>query len=240
MARDEKARGATGDGSGCTLWRPRRPASNSGPGAALPGRLRGRPRSGIEEYIMGIRARLVPVLSLAVAVLVAACSSSASSPSSGVLGATSGTGLKIGTGSSSLGQFLTGQGGMTLYVFTKDTQGTSNCTGNCAATWPPLTIATGENVSGPAGAPGKFGTISRQSGQTQVTYDGMPLYYYSGDSNPGETNGQGVGNVWFVALVSGSVGASPTSGPPTLAPPTSMESGGGAIPSTTDSSSYSY
>ena len=139
--------------------------------------------------------RFLSLIGLALAaVLVAACSSSAATagPTTAVPGATSAAGLIIGTGnSSSLGAYLTGQQGMTLYVLTKDSAGTSACYDNCAATWPPLTVASGENVQGPTGATGAFGTITRQGGALQVTYDGRPLYNYSGDSAAGDTNGQG-------------------------------------------------
>jgi hypothetical protein len=60
-------------------------------------------------------------------------------------------------------------------------------------------------VSGPAAATDTFGTITRSDGTTQVTYNRMPLYYYSGDSAAGDTNGQGKLGVWFVAPVSGTV-----------------------------------
>jgi predicted lipoprotein with Yx(FWY)xxD motif len=81
--------------------------------------------------------------------------------------------------SPTLGAYLTGQNGMTLYVLTKDTPDTSTCTGTCATNWPPLTVASGATVSGPAAATDAFGTITRSDGTTQVTYNHMPLYYYS-------------------------------------------------------------
>jgi predicted lipoprotein with Yx(FWY)xxD motif len=90
---------------------------------------------------------------------------------------------------------------MALYIFTNDTAdaGTSVCNGECATNWPPLLQPDGATVAGPAGATGTFGTATRDDGATQVTYKGMPLYYYAGDSAAGDTNGHEVGGVWFLA-----------------------------------------
>jgi predicted lipoprotein with Yx(FWY)xxD motif len=96
----------------------------------------------------------------------------------------------------SLGNFLVDSKGMTLYLFTKDTSGVSNCNGGCLKAWPPL-LAQGNLVAGP-GVTGKLGEITRSDGAKQVTYDGMPLYYWASDVKPGDTTGQGVGGVWFI------------------------------------------
>jgi predicted lipoprotein with Yx(FWY)xxD motif len=84
-----------------------------------------------------------------------------------------------------------GASGMTLYVFASDVanSGKSACNSGCATTWPPLTVASGITPSASAGASGKLGTITRDDGTTQVTYNGLPLHHYSGDSAPGDTNG---------------------------------------------------
>jgi predicted lipoprotein with Yx(FWY)xxD motif len=95
-----------------------------------------------------------------------------------------------------LGDFLAGANGMTLYIYTKDIPGVSNCTGGCLANWPPL-VATGDLLAAP-GIPGKLAFITRADGTTQATYNGMPLYYFSGDKAPGDTTGQGVGGVWYM------------------------------------------
>jgi predicted lipoprotein with Yx(FWY)xxD motif len=94
-----------------------------------------------------------------------------------------------------LGDLLTGPNGKTLYLYTKDAPDTSNCSGGCAAAWPPLT--TTSDPTGPAGLPGKLGTTIRADGTKQVTYNSMPLYYYAKDQKPGDTTGQEVGYVWF-------------------------------------------
>ena len=116
-----------------------------------------------------------------------------------------------------LGAILTNAAGMTLYTYEKDTPGKSVCNGTCATNWPPL-MATGTPTA-PAGATGKFGTITRDDGSTQVTYNGMPLYTYIKDTAPGDTTGQEVGDVWYVALAAASSGT-PTAGTPTAGTPT--------------------
>lgn len=97
---------------------------------------------------------------------------------------------------SGLGNFLVDGKGMTLYLFTNDTPGVSNCSGGCLQAWPPL-LVDGDPAAG-EGVAGKLGVIVRADGSRQVTYNDMPLYYYAADSKPGDTTGQGVGGVWFV------------------------------------------
>ena len=95
-----------------------------------------------------------------------------------------------------LGQILVGRNGMTLYVFLNDQINKSTCYGTCASIWPPLIYAGSENLSG---LPGDLGTIARTDGSMQVTYNGMPLYYFAKDKNPGDILGQYFLNIWFVA-----------------------------------------
>ena len=81
---------------------------------------------------------------------------------------------------------------MTLYNFTKDTKdsGTSACTGGCLDTWPALTVDAGVTPTGAAGVTGTLGTITRSDdGSTQVTYNGLPLYFFKNDKAPGDLNG---------------------------------------------------
>ncbi|MDX1658231.1 MAG: hypothetical protein R3343_05375 [Nitriliruptorales bacterium] len=104
-------------------------------------------------------------------------------------------GAVLATADSNFGTILVDGEGMTLYVFDNDGDGQSNCTGSCADTWPPL---TGEvSAEGDVDA-ALIGSTERDDGSSQVTYDGQPLYYYAADSEPGETNGQGVGDIWWV------------------------------------------
>jgi len=94
------------------------------------------------------------------------------------------------------GKFLVDAKGMTLYLFKKDSPGKSACAGPCVEKWP---LYYREKVAVPAGVSAEdFGTIARDDGKRQTTYKGMPLYYFAGDKNPGDTAGQGIGGVWYV------------------------------------------
>ncbi len=101
----------------------------------------------------------------------------------------------LGIGEAALGAMLVDTDGLTLYVFDNDTDGTSACTDVCATAWPPLTVegdpVVGDDVTG------EITTITRADGTTQVAVNGMPLYRFSGDQQPGDTTGLGVGGVWW-------------------------------------------
>ncbi|MCB2176940.1 MAG: hypothetical protein KQH57_14100 [Actinomycetales bacterium] len=112
--------------------------------------------------------------------------------------AEAGSGTAVQVGSTSLGDVLVDQAGMTLYMFDKDTQGgPSTCYDQCASAWPPL-LTDGAPAAGTGADDGKLGTVERTDGATQVTYDGWPLYYWAQDAKPGDVNGQGVNDVWWV------------------------------------------
>lgn len=97
----------------------------------------------------------------------------------------------------SLGKILIDQDGRTLYFFTKDINGTSDCLEGCISSWP---VFHQENIQTGAGLDAAdFGTITREDGTKQTTYKGWPLYYYASDTQSGDTNGEGIGEVWFVA-----------------------------------------
>jgi len=81
----------------------------------------------------------------------------------------------------------------TVYTFDSDTPGVSKCTGGCASTWPPVSIASGTTPTGGPGVTGQLGTITRADGSLQVTYKGMPLYFFHSDANPGDTKGNYTG-----------------------------------------------
>ena len=105
-----------------------------------------------------------------------------------------------------LGDYLTDARGMTLYFFARDTGLNSSCYGTCAQHWP---IFTGEpnrlvipsilNIT-------DFTFTVRSDGTVQLAYKGHPLYYFYKDQKPGDTLGQGVKNVWFVASITGELG----------------------------------
>jgi len=105
--------------------------------------------------------------------------------------------LSTGT-SANLGNYLTAASGMTLYTYQNDTPGTSTCSGDCATTWPPYTVASATGLTTDPSVTGTIGTITRADGTIQVTYNGMPLYFYAQDVNPGDTTGDGVGGVWSI------------------------------------------
>ena len=87
---------------------------------------------------------------------------------------------------------LTAENGMTLYTFDNDTANTSNCYDSCASSWPPYTAAAGSTADG-------LTLIERRDGTQQWAKDGEPLYFWVGDSAPGDKNGDGIGGVWHVA-----------------------------------------
>jgi predicted lipoprotein with Yx(FWY)xxD motif len=86
---------------------------------------------------------------------------------------------------------LTNTKDLTLYTLSGETGGKFICTGACLKSWPPLLVAAGTKPTGPV----KLGTIKRPEGKTQVTYKGMPVYTFSGDSKKGEANGDGLKDV---------------------------------------------
>ncbi len=94
-----------------------------------------------------------------------------------------------------MGQVMSGPSGMTYYTFDKDVpdSGTSACYGVCAANWPPVPASAAKG--------GEFGSIARNDGSRQLTYDGRPLYYFVGDKQRGDRKGDGLKGVWHVVSV---------------------------------------
>jgi predicted lipoprotein with Yx(FWY)xxD motif len=127
---------------------------------------------------------LLVTLSLALA----ACGSSPSST-----GHTSTGKAPVGSADKAkVGHVIVDARGRTLYRFTAEAQGRPVCTGACVSTWPPATV--GNAVSLPA----HVATVRRDDGALQLTYDGHPLYRYSGDTSKADANGEGVGGQWYV------------------------------------------
>lgn len=175
----------------------------------------------------GRRRPLVALVGLAVVgVLAAGCGSNRSGTSSGGMGGASGTAPASGGASSvatvaatrtSLGMILVDGSGRTLYLFEQDPPNQSTCAGACAAAWP-VDQTSGKPTAGSGVLGSLLGTIKRGDGSTQVTYNQHPLYYFHGDREAGQHNGQGVaafGAKWFVV---GPAGGALTSGGATPAP----------------------
>ena len=106
-------------------------------------------------------------------------------------------------GETPIGVALTDADGFTLYGFTNDGDGHPTCNDACANAWPPLLV---ENDVVPAGLDAAvFSVVSRDDGSFQLKAGKWPLYRFAGDDAPGQTNGQGSGDVWFVVNPDGSL-----------------------------------
>lgn len=93
---------------------------------------------------------------------------------------------------------LTDAQGKTLYYFTPDAPDKTACTGGCAQTWPPLLFTGSGTPTSATSLPGTLSVLNTANGN-QVEYGGYMLYTYSGDTAPGQTNGEGLFGKWFVA-----------------------------------------
>jgi predicted lipoprotein with Yx(FWY)xxD motif len=136
----------------------------------------------------------VPVALCAVALLAGVQThSAAASPGAGRLHAAVAL-----THVATLGTIITDHRGMTLYYYTPDKGRVPTCTGGCARAWPPAFKS--HSMKFPKlHVPGKFGTVANPAGGRQITYNGWPLYTFVQDRKRGQTKGQGIGGVWFVA-----------------------------------------
>jgi len=107
------------------------------------------------------------------------------------------------TASGKLGQIIVDGKGMTAYVWDKDTanSGVSACTGPCATLWPAITSTSASPTV--TGITGTVATITGVNGGKQITINGLPIYAFSKDTKPGDTNGQGVLNIWHVLSPAG-------------------------------------
>jgi predicted lipoprotein with Yx(FWY)xxD motif len=117
----------------------------------------------------------------------------------GAEGMVIGSNLALGIDGAANAQHLIAYNGMTLYTYSKDSDGTSVCVDECAKNWPPYVVGAEDNLTQlKAGVNGKVSTITRADGTLQVTYNGKPLYFYKNDTKSGDTTGDKIGNVWFV------------------------------------------
>jgi predicted lipoprotein with Yx(FWY)xxD motif len=113
-----------------------------------------------------------------------------------------------------VGTVLVDSRGFTLYHVQGETTSDLKCSGGCLSTWPPLLDDSGARLVAGAGVTGTLSTFSLSGGDTQVAYNGMPLYTFVGDSAPGRATGQGVENFFAVTpSMSGTAGGA-TSSPP--------------------------
>ncbi len=168
-----------------------------------------------------LRFTLIAAAALAFGIAVAACggsSSSSAAPASGTNasagggaggygyggggGSSSASAVTLKTASSPLGSILVDQDGKTLYLFEADSKNKSNCSGGCLNLWPPIMA----NGKASAGSGVTAGMIGAATGSSQVTYAGHPLYWFSGDTQAGDTNGEGLddfGGEWYAISPAG-------------------------------------
>jgi len=164
---------------------------------------------------MGLLAALVAAVTLA-----AGCGSSSSTGTNGGGGGSANTTVRS-THSSQLGaSVLVNDKGMTLYTLSAEQGGRFICTtssmipggsASCLSLWHPLTVAKGSTPTGAA----QLGTITRpDTGATQVTWHGRPLYTFTGDKAPGDASGNGFKDVglWKAATLGTSSSSSSSGG----------------------------
>ncbi len=194
-------------------------------------------------------SRRVATLAAAAAFLFAACSGSAATtapttaptvaastaPAASVAASAAAYQVKVAL-DAKLGAYLAGEDGKALYLLTRDTQNTTTCSGGCATAWPPFELDPGETVTSGDGVTGKLATITRaDDGKGQVTYNGIPLYYFAGDAAAGDVKGQGVKGVWFLVApdstaasgtITGGAGQAAAASPASSAAPTATTKSG--------------
>lgn len=85
--------------------------------------------------------------------------------------------------------YLSDEKGMTLYTYSKDTVGVSNCTtSKCVTNWPVFGPKTMPTI-----LPTDVTVITRADKTLQYAWKGMPLYYFVNDTKAGDILGDGVG-----------------------------------------------
>ncbi len=187
---------------------------------------------------MSIRHPLATVPALLALIALAGCGGSGNSSSSATAAtnstpstaATSAATIDVSS-AAGLGPILVDSQGHTLYMFQKDRNGMSSCSGACAQIWPPEVTKGSPKASGGASA-AKLGSVKRSDGTMQVTYAGHPLYTYSADTAPGQASGNGIdayGAVWNAVTSNGS-----------KAPAGTGSAGGGSSTGGGSSGGYGY
>jgi predicted lipoprotein with Yx(FWY)xxD motif len=146
------------------------------------------------------------VRSLVLAILVVAAGAVA--VGSGAARASADAQTTLTVRSTRYGSILFDGRGRALYAFTRDRRGgSSRCYGACARAWP-VYFASGRLVAGKGVKRSLLGTIRRRDGRRQITYNGRPLYFYVGDTSPGQVSCQNVaefGGTWLVMRPSGAL-----------------------------------
>ena len=187
-----------------------------------------------------IKTRILVGLAAAGALLAACGSSDSSKPSAAAPAppppsaatspapapaAAAGASVSVKAATSPLGQILVGPDGRTLYAFTNDTEAKSTCYGTCAEAWPPAVVDRQLDRRLPASTPASSAPSPATTAPSSSTAGKFPLYYFSGDARPGDVNGQGSGDVWFVVdtkakvVKDAAVGAPPRRPRPPRRPP---------------------
>jgi predicted lipoprotein with Yx(FWY)xxD motif len=175
-----------------------------------------------------IGTKRLMLLSLPVLAIVASACGAASTPA----GSSAASPMTISATHTSLGSVLSGPSGNTVYTLLS-AQGTPiPCTGQCLSAWPPVAATSGTS---PHAGSGVSATLAVDASVMQITADGAPLYYFSGDSATGQANGQGIksfGGIWYAVQTSGqplttaAAAAAPVGTPNAAATPTSSGSYG--------------
>jgi predicted lipoprotein with Yx(FWY)xxD motif len=156
---------------------------------------------------------ILTIAALAMGLAACADNSSSSAGGSGLYGGTTSSGTTAASGPAAVatakvpgvGTVLVNSDGHTLYLFEADTGTKSACSGECAALWPPVTT-TGNATATMGATSSMLGTTTRDDGSTQVTYNGHPIYTYSGDTTSGQANGEGLntyGGLWYAVTAAG-------------------------------------
>ncbi len=130
-------------------------------------------------------------------------SPAASAPSSSASSSSGAAAVKLATATvGDFGNIVVDGNGRTVYVFDKDTSGTSNCSGDCLAKWP--VVPAGDGTPQLEGIDASLvSTVTRADGSKQLAVKGLPLYLFASDSAAGEAKGQAVGGVWWVVGADG-------------------------------------
>ncbi|MFE6946580.1 COG4315 family predicted lipoprotein [Streptomyces chartreusis] len=132
--------------------------------------------------------------------VLAACGSSSDggdAPGKPPISIAQGQAAKVRVAESDLGPILVDASGRTLYAFTKDKEGQSNCDESCIAVWPALSGKT-RAEAGNGVDKALLKGLRQAEGSVQTSYGDWPLYYYVGDAVAGDVNGQGLDGEWFV------------------------------------------